>query len=114
MVPGHHYNPTKKEKYWISEEEGIRNFYKQILTGDTVDNIKGLKGIGPKKAEKILSCCANEIEMYNMCCKAYKEHNVSIEQMHENAELLYMLREPGVYWKPPYEVNMEPKVISYE
>lgn len=30
-------------------------FWTQMLTGDTTDNIPGCKGIGPKKAEKILA-----------------------------------------------------------
>lgn len=35
-------------------EEANYNFWKQALTGDSVDNIKGIPGIGPKKAEAIL------------------------------------------------------------
>ena len=43
---GWHYNYRKKDKYYVSEFEGWYNFYLQILTGDRIDNIEGLKGIG--------------------------------------------------------------------
>lgn len=54
QIPGNHYNFVKKEHTFVTQEAGLKNFYKQILTGDTADNIKGAKGIGPVKAEKIL------------------------------------------------------------
>jgi 5'-3' exonuclease len=54
MVPGWHYNFNKKETYFIDETQGHYKMCIQMLTGDSTDNIHGLKGIGPKKAEKIL------------------------------------------------------------
>jgi len=54
MIPGRHYNPMKDKEYWISDLEGHRNFYTQCLTGDSTDNIPGLKGMGPVGAKKIL------------------------------------------------------------
>ena len=38
----------------ISEEEAKFNFYKQMLMGDSADNVGGVKGIGSKGADKIL------------------------------------------------------------
>lgn len=52
MIPGLHYNFVKNEKYFISEVTGIRNFYKQMLTGDTTDNIPGLYHLTRKKCTK--------------------------------------------------------------
>lgn len=59
-----------------TEEEADYNFWKQALTGDSVDNIKGIPGIGPKKAEAILvnddvSWATAVIEAY----EAYQEEN---------------------------------------
>ena len=54
MVPGWHFNPRKQELYYIDEPTGWKNFFRQMLTGDTVDNIKGLRSVGPVKAGKIL------------------------------------------------------------
>lgn len=54
QIPGNHYNFVKKEHSFVTPEEGLKCFYKQILTGDTADNIKGAKGIGPVRAERIV------------------------------------------------------------
>jgi 5'-3' exonuclease len=47
MLRGWHYNFIRNDKYLIDEYEAMQNFYKQLLTGDRVDNIIGLKGVGP-------------------------------------------------------------------
>lgn len=54
QIPGSHYNFVKKEWQWIEPWEGIKWFYQQILIGDTVDNVRGCKGIGPVKAGKAI------------------------------------------------------------
>lgn len=64
MIPGWHYNFVKKEKYYVTPEEATRWFYYQLMVGDSADGIKGCSGIGPKKADKFLSSCASEKEMY--------------------------------------------------
>lgn len=54
MIPGKHYNWKKNIADIVTQEEGDRNFWMQMLTGDATDNIIGIKGIGPKTAEKLL------------------------------------------------------------
>ena len=54
MVEGWHYNFTKETLYYICKDQGYRKMCLQMLTGDSTDNIQGLVGIGPKKAEKLL------------------------------------------------------------
>lgn len=98
MVEGRHYNFVKDEFITITKEEGMRNFYKQLLTGDRVDNIPGLHGIGPKKAEKILSECTTEEEMYEAVFEAYEGCAQTIER---NAQLLWIRREEGELWTAP-------------
>jgi len=98
MIRGQHYNFVKNEKYYVTEEEGIRNFYLQILTGDKVDNIIGLQGIGPVKSKKLLADCKTELEMYETVLKAYDGDEVRVL---ENARLLWILREEKQVWHPP-------------
>lgn len=38
----------------VHDYEAAYNFWYQMLVGDGSDNVKGVKGIGPKRAEKIL------------------------------------------------------------
>ena len=52
MVAGRHYNYVNKEWKTVTPEDGIRFFYRQMLTGYRVDNITGIKGIGLKKSDK--------------------------------------------------------------
>jgi len=95
QVSGWHYNFVKKIKYYIAKDEGLLNFYKQFLIGDAVDNIKGAKGIGEKKAHKLLDG-KTEQEMWDIVV----EH-LGIDHAWENGHLLYMLRTPDDRFKPP-------------
>lgn len=98
MIRGNHYNFVKEEQYYITEEEAIRNFYLQMLTGDKVDNIIGLPGIGPVKSKKMLADCTTELEMYDVVLKAYDNN---LDRVIENGRLLWILREEGQVWQPP-------------
>jgi 5'-3' exonuclease len=55
QVPGWHYNFVKKVKKQVTPEEGLRFFYKQILMGDSADNIKGIHRVGEVTATKMLA-----------------------------------------------------------
>ena len=95
---GWHYNYRKKEKYYVSEFEGLTAFYTQILTGDRIDNIIGLKGIGPVKAKRILEECTNENELYQAVLKAYEGDQ---QRVWENGQLLWLQREANQVWQLP-------------
>jgi 5'-3' exonuclease len=92
QVAGWHYNFVKHEEYYVTEEEGLRNLFTQVLTGDRIDNIIGLKGIGPKKAEKLLQDCKTEREYYDACLKAYDGNQLRVD---ENLNLLWLRRTPN-------------------
>jgi 5'-3' exonuclease len=49
------------------------HYHKQLLMGDSTDNIPGLPKIGPKRAEAILSDCKTVEDLQFMTCYAYKE-----------------------------------------
>ena len=95
---GWHYNYRKKEKYFVTEFEGLTAFYTQILTGDRIDNIIGLKGIGPVKAKRILEECTNENELYQAVLKAYEGDT---DRVLENGKLLWLQRAPNEIWSLP-------------
>jgi len=98
QVAGWHYNFVKREEYYVTEEEGLRNLYTQVLTGDRTDNIIGLKGIGPKKAAKLLEDCKTEREYYDACLKAYDGNELRVI---ENLNLLWLRRAPNQTFQPP-------------
>jgi 5'-3' exonuclease len=54
QVPGLHFNTRRKDYQNVSEEEASLTLHTQVLMGDSVDNIVGLRGIGKVKAAKIM------------------------------------------------------------
>lgn len=98
QISGWHYNNVSRRHYYISPDQGLRNFYTQILTGDKVDNIIGIYGIGPAKATKMLSEATTERELYNVCVAAYEG---SEDRVIENARLLWLRRFDNQIWKAP-------------
>ena len=93
MVEGWHYNFTKKKLYYIDEHEGFYKMCIQMLTGDATDHIQGLKGIGPKKAEKLLADVPTG-KLLEVVREAWKDKHP--EDWHDRLEvcwnLLYMRR----------------------
>ena len=98
QLKGSHWNFVKREMTVVTEEEALKNFYRQVLTGDRVDNIIGLKGIGPVKADKILSERYSAAEMYLACVEAY---NGDEERVIENCRLLHLRRTENEMWESP-------------
>jgi 5'-3' exonuclease len=98
QVQGWHYNFVKKDKYYITHEEGLFNFYCQFLVGDRIDNIIGVQGIGPVKAKNLLEG-KTEREMFDICVEKLGSRDRAIE----NGILLYLQRKEGEIWSPPSE-----------
>lgn len=105
MIPGRHYNFVKNEHTEISNKEGRYNFYKQLLTGDTTDNIPGCTGIGPKKAADLLAGCNTKDEYNAVVLSAYQREfpHCSVEDVigHINiiGQLLWIRRKENEVWK---------------
>lgn len=72
QIPGHHFNFVKGLLYDIGPEEALRFFYQQILTGDRVDNIPGIKGIGPARASLILNGTRDDGELWANVLNGYR------------------------------------------
>ena len=55
QIPGNHFNYGKRTWEFIDDDMANLCLMLQCITGDSTDNIPGIKGIGPKKAERILT-----------------------------------------------------------
>lgn len=104
QIPGYHYNPNKGFKK-VGAQEGAVRVFRQALTGDSTDNIKGAYKIGPKGAEKIIPKDMDPAKMSEACIAAYEEtidkYGPDIyggldgrEAFYENYNLVYLLRHP--------------------
>lgn len=100
MLRGKHYNFVKKEFTYVTEAEGIKAFYTQVLTGDRTDNIQGIPGVGPAKAAKALKGIEDEASLYEAVKAAYEDANIA-DQLLETARLLWIRRKEGEIWQPP-------------
>tara|TARA_R110000796_G_scaffold86661_2_gene187411 strand:+ start:560 stop:1351 length:792 start_codon:yes stop_codon:yes gene_type:complete len=98
QIPCRHFNLNRGDWTTVSKFAGLKFFYVQILTGDTSDNIKGVYGIGPQTAKKLLSGLTTEEDLWDACVKAYKG---DVSRVIENARLLWLRREIGEVWIPP-------------
>lgn len=98
QIPCLYYNYRTNEWYKVDELGAKYNFWKQVLTGDRVDNIEGIKGIGPKTAEKILKGSTTEEEMFKAVLDAYEGN---LEALTKTAQLVYLRRKEGELWQPP-------------
>ena len=91
MIPGHHFNFVKKEYKEVSELDGFKAFYRQMLIGDSSDNIFGVPKIGKVKAAKLIDSCTSESEMRNLVFDLYSDPIRFLM----NADCLWIMRKEG-------------------
>jgi len=106
MIPGWHYQwqcGKQLERLWFQDDtSAIRCFYRQLLTGDTADNILGLYGVGSKaKLVLRLEDYDQELDMFKLVYTAYQDRfgSYAAQFISENGALLWMLRDE------PYILN---------
>lgn len=98
---------------WVetSEDEAIRFFWTQMLTGDTVDGILGLRGVGKVGANKLIADIPTEM-LPETIFKAYISalgESIGISEYYKNYRLLKMLKTTKEY-EELFEKNF-PEII---
>ena len=96
-TPGRHYNPNSGTFSDISPKVAVKAYMLQILTGDVADNIKGIKGVGPKKGLKILDIAGDDTKKWGSLVKdAYREAFPDDweKRFTLSRKLLYILQRP--------------------
>lgn len=73
-----------------SKEEAKHFFLVQVLAGDSVDGYKGIPGIGPKKAEKIL---LESGDSWTTVVEAYERHGLTERDALVSATMAHILTE---------------------
>ena len=101
-IPGLHYDWVKNKCYWVTDGEADYNFYSQVLTGDSIDNILGLYGVGTKsKLLQNLSELRGAEEMFNFVKEQYQSRFGSYwrQFMFESCHLLWILQRRDATWR---------------
>lgn len=107
QVAGKHFSWEISGKNWTrpdtfvtqTELEGLRLFFEQCIKGDTADNIKGIKGLGNKKAKNLLGSCENPEEMFIIVQDLYADD----ERLIQNGSCLWMKRFLEDNWRDRFE-----------
>lgn len=97
QIPGNHFHLVNKTFDQVNEIQGIRSFYRQILTGDRSDNIPGIYGIGDVKSKLIIDRLDTAEDMWGACMDMYTDVNAA----YLNGLLLKIRRTEGEIWIPP-------------
>lgn len=103
QLPGRHYDFVKKEEVTISPKEAWLNFYSQVISGDSTDNVPGLTGYGPVKARKALEGCKNNRACWLKVIELYKHEFGPLAEAYalECAQLVYVRRSVGDMFNAP-------------
>lgn len=98
MVPGLLYNPQKNTLTFSHPYDCKRAFWRQMITGDKVDNIPGIFRRGDKWADQIM----DERDYETLIVDEYDiKHDV--HYLHEQATLLWMQRRDSEIWSLDYD-----------
>ena len=97
-IPGRHYNFVKQEFYNVSEIDGVRHFWFQMIMGDRVDNIPGYDGIMRQTVPKFLQPKITELqgcetpEQMEALVKGMYAEEGNEEQFEINKKLIWICR----------------------
>jgi len=105
------YDFTTESATTLTPREAMVYFYKQLLIGDTSDDIPGIKGVGPQTAIKVLKGCNTDGEMCKAVLAEYQSRmdltdEETVKLVLRNGRLLHLTREFGKLWEiPPAALN---------
>lgn len=108
QVSGYHYDESKNEIYYIDPKQALLHLAKQLIQGDSTDDIKGIPGRGEKYAEKFIQNL-NVPMRYIMHAvlqeyqNAYNSITKGTEAFCENYFLLKMKTDRGDYFRSKHQ-----------
>jgi DNA polymerase-1 len=100
QVPGRHYNFVKKEFTNVTEQEGWKNFWTQMVLGDRSDNVMGYDGRARTTVPQFLLGTLQDLsalepeEAFRYTYNLYHDKDA----FNLNYKLLWILRTPEIEW----------------
>jgi 5'-3' exonuclease len=105
QIPGIHWDIKKGVFLEVSNEDAMMFLMKQMLTGDTVDNISGLKGCGEVGATKLLTDVSVKNQPFTILMEYMKKHGAfnGIDSFVEAWNLLKLRGNRGDFFLSKYK-----------
>jgi 5'-3' exonuclease len=103
QIAGRHYNWRKDEFTLIDPLDGLRFFYRQLLIGDTSDNIVGVRGIGEVKSGRIINDLESEADMFQAVQAMYNDDT----RLLMNGQCLWIMKHENNIWEFPPVAEIE-------
>jgi 5'-3' exonuclease len=101
QIPGWHYNFVREEWAAISQLDGIKHFYKQMLIGDVADNIRGVTGIGKVGAGKLIDPLTKEYDMFAAVREKFYADAKTDDDLLLTGRLFWIRKEDNQVWNFP-------------
>ena len=104
-IPGNEFPYFLNEKF-VTEEEGHRRLVSQLISGDTVDNIPGLSGVGPVAIAKLFKGAKKE-DFARLALGKFQEELGIEKGLDAFVEMYSLVRmrtnQPGSYLNEKYD-----------
>lgn len=99
MLPGRHFNWGTGGMYNVKPVDSLYFFMKQLLTGDSTDNIPGIPKLGDKKAEAILAPLRERPRaMFSAVLEQYAKAPFTIGDVVTGGAEEYLDEQMGLLW----------------
>lgn len=119
QLPGRHYNWRRNSFYTMSGSEALASLYRQGLTGDSTDNIPGIRGLGPKTAQKLVDPSMTESTMWNIVVNEWLKANKGravhevVSELIRTMNLVFTLRSAFEKWVlPDWDTNVDETILD--
>jgi 5'-3' exonuclease len=104
QIEGNHFNWNSDTIYKQSKLDAEKLYWKQVLMGDSTDNIVGIPRVGKVKADRILESAEDvaisdgvDVNYSSICCTAYINHYKDVDdaelKMEETIGLVKIARD---------------------
>jgi len=94
-IPGRHHNFVRMENTFVTKQDALRTFYKQMMIGDRGDNLFGVDKIGKVKAAKLIDPLDDEQDMFDV---VYNKYNNDAKRFVTNANCFWIMQRKDELW----------------
>lgn len=105
VSPGIHFDIKNNKFFRVTKDDGFRTLLIQAMTGDSVDNIAGLEGVGPVGAKKIAGKLTGKALLLKVMEEYISKHGVKpgLDRFVEMYSLVNLKTNRGAWTQSNYK-----------